>query len=447
MEENVKLSRTLENYLENNRHEKQIKFDKNPSRSRWVFGGNRTGKTECGAAEVVLWALGLAQGRDNTRPKEGWVVSLSQKMSRDISQAKILKYLDEEQIHKTVMERGHKNERHYGTISFLVIKHKSGGLSKIHFKSCQQGREKFQGAGLDFVWFDEEPPEDIYQECLMRTMDQKGSVWVTMTPLKGKTWVYDKIVSKNDPDKFLLVMSWEDNPYLPQDEIKRMESEFDESTLESRKYGKFYERTGSVFNEFCDECICAPFEIPQSWFTCVSIDPGYINPTAVLWIAVDPDKNIYVFSEYYAKEQSIEQIANHISGSNYSYAIIDSAAAAKTLGNPLSVAEQFKRFRVSVDTKVEKGIIGGIMKMKSLFENKKLFIFKTCENLLKEINFYIWGKSELPVKKDDHCIDALRYFVSTVYENSDARAIMPPQRQKSVVGVAKQKFIKEAKSK
>ncbi len=34
-------------------HEKQMIFHKCNKRNRWVFGGNRTGKTECGAVEVV----------------------------------------------------------------------------------------------------------------------------------------------------------------------------------------------------------------------------------------------------------------------------------------------------------------------------------------------------------------------------------------------------------
>ena len=34
-------------------HEKQLAFHKCTRRNRWVFGGNRSGKTECGADEVV----------------------------------------------------------------------------------------------------------------------------------------------------------------------------------------------------------------------------------------------------------------------------------------------------------------------------------------------------------------------------------------------------------
>ena len=40
------------------KHLKQLEFHKCKKRSRWVFGGNRTGKTERGAVEAVYMARG-----------------------------------------------------------------------------------------------------------------------------------------------------------------------------------------------------------------------------------------------------------------------------------------------------------------------------------------------------------------------------------------------------
>lgn len=39
-------------------HTKQIEFHSSLKRNRWVFGGNRSGKTECGAVETVWLLLG-----------------------------------------------------------------------------------------------------------------------------------------------------------------------------------------------------------------------------------------------------------------------------------------------------------------------------------------------------------------------------------------------------
>ncbi len=67
----------------------------------------------------------------------------------------------------------------------VIVKHVSGGRSTMGFKSYDQGRTKWQGETLDFVWFDEEPAQDIYFEGLTRTNATNGFVYLTFTPLKG----------------------------------------------------------------------------------------------------------------------------------------------------------------------------------------------------------------------------------------------------------------------
>ena len=57
-------------------HKKQIEFHKCLKRNRWVFGGNRTGKTECGAVECVYLARGIHPYKQNKKNIEGCVVSL-----------------------------------------------------------------------------------------------------------------------------------------------------------------------------------------------------------------------------------------------------------------------------------------------------------------------------------------------------------------------------------
>ena len=75
------------------------------------------------------------------------------------------------------------------SLDAIVVRHASGGLSTLAFKSYDQGRRKWQGETLDFVWFDEEPPEDIYTEGMTRTNATGGIVWLTFTPLNGMSAV------------------------------------------------------------------------------------------------------------------------------------------------------------------------------------------------------------------------------------------------------------------
>lgn len=56
-------------------------------------------------------------------------------------------------------------------------------------KSYDQGRRIFQGEEKDVVWFDEEPPVDVYEEALIRTMTTGGITMITFTPLQGMSAV------------------------------------------------------------------------------------------------------------------------------------------------------------------------------------------------------------------------------------------------------------------
>jgi len=168
--EREQIKREKENHLTNYNtgkvvHKKQVAFHKAQSRNRWVFGGNRCGKTECGAVESLWLCLGIHPYKQNKPNVAGWVVSLSQQVQRDVAQKKILYYLDKKQIVDIVMLSGKKDSPENGVIDQIILKNSFGGHSILGFKSCDQGREKFQGTSLDFVWFDEEPPFDIYQEC------------------------------------------------------------------------------------------------------------------------------------------------------------------------------------------------------------------------------------------------------------------------------------------
>lgn len=271
-------------------HQKQMLFHKCQKRNRWVFGGNRTGKTECGAVESVWMARGTHPFRENRKDVFGWVVSLTQQVQRDVAQAKILKYLPERYISDIVMREGKKGAAEYGVIDYILVKNVFGGISKIGFKSCDQGRERFQGTSLDFVWFDEEPPKDIYDECRMRVFDKCGDVFGTMTPLKGLTWVYDEIElnEKNDPQVWCEYMEWSDNPYLDEEEIKAMTSSVSEQDQLSRRFGKFTVGEGLVYPEFDQNVhVIEPFDVPKEWQAEISIDPGLTNPTSCHFYAVD----------------------------------------------------------------------------------------------------------------------------------------------------------------
>ncbi len=438
-------------------HQKQLAFHKCPKRNRWVFGGNRSGKTECGAAECVYMARGIHPYRENRENVCGWVVSLSTQVQRDVAQKKILHYLRRDWIEEVVMLSGRKDAPESGVIDFIRVKNVFGGVSVIGFKSCDQGREKFQGTSLDFVWFDEEPPEDIYVECRMRVIDRRGDIFGTMTPLKGLTFVYNEIFlnRSNDPEIWYEFMEWSDNPYLDKREIAAIEGCLDEKTLQSRRYGRFASGEGLVYPEFDERIhVIEPFPVPKEWQDNISIDPGLNNPLSAHWYAVDYDDNVYVTYEHYEAGRDVDYHAAAIKAvcdklgwkrdsRGRVCALIDSAAKQRTLASVKSVAELFYERGILVNPDVEKDLFSGIARVKSYLNVKNglpnLYIFNTCVHLIRELKGYFWGSGDVPRKADDHSLDEMRYYLMSRPRN------VPPVPQKTAIQKDKEAMLRRLK--
>ena len=437
------------------KHLKQIAFHKCKKKNRWVFGGNRSGKTECGAVESIYLARGNHPYRKNKKDVFGWVVSLSSQVQRDVAQAKILRYLNPAWIEDVTMISGKKDSPEYGVIDQIRIKNVFGGTSVIGFKSCDQGREKFQGSSLDFVWFDEEPPKDIYDECRMRVLDKKGDIFGTMTPLKGLTFIYDEIYlnKNNSKDVWYEFMEWGDNPYLDKKEVKALTETLSDDALESRRYGRFKSASGLVYTEFDENVhVVEPFHIPKDWYDTISIDPGLNNPLSAHWYAVDYDGNVYVLAEHFEAgkdvfyhSQKIKEISDRLGWKKDNYgrinALIDSAANQKTLASSKSVTELFCEQGILVNPNVNKDMFTGIQRVKEYLKindgKPKIYIFKNCVNLIREIKSYRWGEGDVPKKTDDHALDELRYYLMTKPKNS------PPVNEKTQIQKDKERLYRK----
>ena len=422
-------------------HKKQLEFHQDQRRNRWLFGGNRTGKTVGGAVEAVWLSLGIHPWKKIPVPNRGWVVSLTNEVQRDVAQKEFLYWMPKHKIKRIIVRAGRQDDPENAIIDQIIL----DDGSVVGFKSCDQGREKFQGTSQHWVWFDEEPPKPIYDECKMRVLDTRGHIWGTMTPLQGLTWVYDTIYlnEPGDPNVFSWLMEWADNPFLSPDEIAELEANMSEEERESRQYGRFVAMSGLIYKEFREDIhVIDPFDVPVEWYDDISIDPGLDAPLSCHWYACDGDKNVYVIAEHYQAGQSVEWHSQQIKAisdglswprtkHNKLRTLIDSAASAKTLAAEKSVVELFWEHGINCDTHVDKDVWAGIQRVKQHLKLRehpdaenwpkgkpKLFIFRTCPHMIKEIKGYRWKPAtpsidnfDAPIKKHDHAMDELRYYI------------------------------------
>lgn len=169
-------------------------------KERLMLAANRVGKTEgIGGYETTLHATGLYtpwwEGRKFAHPVDCWVAGKTNETTRDIIQKKLFGAIVHENGKKFFSGTGLVPYDHIGAVTWkqgvqdlidtIKIRHTSGGWSEIGVKSYQQGRGSFEGTERHVIWLDEEPPLEIYTECLTRTMTTDGIVILTFTPLEG----------------------------------------------------------------------------------------------------------------------------------------------------------------------------------------------------------------------------------------------------------------------
>ena len=277
-----------------------------------------------------------------------------------------------------------------------------------------------------------------------------------MTPLKGLTFIHDKIYlnTERNPEVWYEFMEWADNPYLNKNEVDLLTKTLSDDQLSSRRYGRFKESSGLVYTEF-DENIHVlkePIHIPAEWQDTISIDPGLNNPLSAHWYAVDYDGNVYVVAEHFEAGKGVEYHSNKIkeicarlswkkdSQGRY-HTLIDSAANQKTLASSKSVTELFYECGIIANPKVNKDMFSGIQRVKQYLKvnggKSKICIFPSCVNLIREIKTYRWGEGENPRKIDDHALDELRYYLMTKPENA------PPKIQKTEIQKDKERLIRK----
>src|SRR5690606_15838320 len=72
---------------------------------------------------------------------------------------------------------------------------------------------------------------------------------LTMTPLKGLTYIYSRVYTNTtDPEILVVEISWDDNPYLDEGEKRRLLANMSEDEIAARVHGKFLVGGQSIFN-------------------------------------------------------------------------------------------------------------------------------------------------------------------------------------------------------
>jgi phage terminase large subunit-like protein len=282
------------------------------------IAGNGSGKTYGGCADFVAAMKGChwVKGKYPKPPLDGRICAEKPALTGegDASNAIIplLKRLLRYDLADGYPKKG-------GTSLEVVWKLKNG--SSFDILTYDQDDDKFESVSKDVIWFDEPPRKSIFIASTARMRKGTGGILMfTMTPLLQAAWMYDMLVSNRDQDIKMVESTIWDNcscmtpekhgddcrcngGYVHKLAIERQISQWDESEIDARVYGKFIIMRDIAFSIFTPEVHVVEEitleEVRRRELQLYSvIDPHSKRPPAWGLYGYDPEDNFYIIDEW-----------------------------------------------------------------------------------------------------------------------------------------------------
>jgi phage terminase large subunit-like protein len=393
-------------------------------RERLFMAGNQLGKTVSGAAEMAMHLTGRYphgwNGRRWDRGIAAWASGVTGESVRDTVQRLLMGrpgqfgtgFIPAECIVGDP-------KKALGTPDLLdsvTVRHASGGESRLYFKRYEQGREKWQGETLDIVWFDEEPPPDIYTEGLTRTNATGGMAYMTFTPLLGMSEVVMRFLNSSSPDRAVVKMTIDDVLHYTEEEKRRIIDSYPPHEREARAKGIPTLGSGRIFPIEDDAIMIAPFQIPAHWPRINGLDFGWDHPTAAVHCAWDRDSDCWYVVKAHRMREATPIIhaatikpwgdwvptawphdgLQHDKGSGDQLALQYANAGLKMLAE-----------RATFDDG-SNGVEAGLMDMLQRMQTGRFKVFSNLDDWFQEFRLY-HRKDGKVVKEMDDLMSATRY--------------------------------------
>lgn len=432
---------------------KQSAFLSSNKRWKWFLGGNRAGKTITACVDDILQAVDREvvpahlQAYKHTDPPFRWrIVAMDFDQIELVVYEELKRWIPPSQLDGGTWKTAYNRERR-------TLRFKNGSICQ--FKTYEQAAFNHGGASLDRVHFDEEPPEDIYKENRARIIDNNGDIIISMTPVHGMTWMFDKFyvpyTKRLLHNCFVQLVDMDDNPYINVEAKKAALEEYSPEEREARKTGKFIALHGLVYPNFTH--VLPQQNPPSDCPVYVGIDPGIRNMAAVVFVYHTKDDGLVVFEEISAQGKTVAEVCKEIStlegilNIKPRWYVIDPSARNIQHNTGRSLQMEYADFGIKAFPG-QNDVRAGINRVAVRLEHDKLHVMANCHATIDEFRKYRWSKPprgsendprEEPVKKDDHLLDALRYVCMarpyrTASEVVDAEIPIDPRTERPLMG-------------
>ena len=292
-----------------------------------------------------------------------------------------------------------------------------------------------QGITLAGVFFDEVAlmPRSFVEQSLARCSVEGSTFWFNCNPEYPGHWFYREWIKKREIKNALyLHFEMEDNPSLSKKMIARYESLYSGAFYERFVRGRWVAVTGAVY-PFMDKDESFP-DVPNVEFEeyAVSCDYGTVNPASFgLWGRYE---NVwYRIEEYYfnsrkegyqkTDEEHYLSLKSLVGGRKLRCITVDPSAASF-----IQVIKRHGEFSV---VPAKNNVIDGIRRVSTALKDGEIKICSTCRDSIREFSLYRWDEKngmDNPIKENDHAMDDIRYFVTTILDGGSCFVAIATRR-------------------
>ena len=308
---------------------------------------------------------------------------------------------------------------------------RSENLLTVHFMGHENqfytfgGRDEssaslIQGITFAGVLLDEVAlmPRSFVEQACARCSVAGSRLWFNCNPAGPEHWFYKTwILQAENRNCLRLHFTMEDNPSLTPAIRRRYQKLYTGVFYQRFVLGQWVQAEGRVYDFFQPEMVKAPPQEPLEEY-CISCDYGTVNPMSMglwgrkegVWYRIS---EFYFHSRQQQRQMTDEEYAaalQKLAGERKITAVVVDPSAA-------SFMEVLRRQRWPV-RKAKNDVLGGIRMTADALKRGKIVICHGCEDCLREMDAYVWdlqsGDRERVKKENDHAMDDMRYFVSTI---------------------------------
>lgn len=286
-----------------------------------------------------------------------------------------------------------------------------------------RSESKIRGLTLQGAYCDELTlfPRDFFVMLLSRLRVPGAKLIATTNPDSPEHWLKKEYIDRRtELDMLVVRFLLDDNTTLDPQYVAAVKAEYTGVFYNRFIGGEWCLAEGIVYPQFDRTQHVRQLEEPQGkWY--ISVDYGTLNAfSAGLW-CYDGNTAYRVSEWYYSGREQRRQLTNaqylkHIQalaeGKKIESVIVDPSAA--------SFITELQQAGFTV-RKGRNDVVDGIRRVSTALQQGKLLFSPDCRDCIREFSLYRWDEKaaeDRPIKENDHAMDDVRYFVSTILRQS-----------------------------